>query len=208
MELIVDGNARCPGEEPFGSVFDLVVALGNQLQAEGRSIMTVRVDGAEISAGNLVESMRDKPVTSVRQIVITSEDTRTLVNESLSDMQASLPELPVACQELARVFQSETPDAGYEPFQQLAAIWGAIKERELMVANALEISLEDLQIGELTVKQFHDDLNAYLREATEALKKRDSVLLGDLLEYELAPRAEQESVIVATLMKEAERLAG
>ena len=37
---------------------------------------------------------------------------------------------------------------------------------------------------------------------------RDSVLLGDLLEYELAPRAEQESVIVAILMEEAERLAG
>ena len=170
--------------------------------------MTVRIDGAELSAGNLVESMRDKTVSRDRQLVITSEDTQALMDERLSDMQTSLPDLPVAWQAPARVFKSATPDAGYEPFQQFAAIWGAIKERELMVANALEISLEDLQIGELTVKQFHDDLNAYLREATEALKKRDSVLLGDLLEYELAPRAEQESVIVAILMEEAERLAG
>jgi nucleoid DNA-binding protein len=170
--------------------------------------MTVQIDGQEISAGLLVETMMNKPAASARQIVITSADTRALVNESLSDMQTSLPDLPLACQELARVFQSETPDAGYEPFQQLASLWSTIKERELMVANALEISLEELQIDGLSVKQFHDELNAFLREATEALKKRDSILLADLLEYELAPRAEKESAIVAILQEKAEQLAG
>ena len=45
-----------------------------------------------------------------------------------------------------------------------------------MVANALEISLEELQIEGLSVKQFHEELTAFLREATEALKKQESVL--------------------------------
>ncbi|MGI6461264.1 MAG: hypothetical protein ACOX5J_14455 [Candidatus Hydrogenedentales bacterium] len=208
MELIVDGTIRALREETPASIFELVVTVGRQLQEEGRSIMTVQIDGQEISAGLLVETMQDKPTASARQIVITSADTRALVNEALSDMQSSLPELPVACQELARVFQSETPDAGYEPFQQLASLWSTIKERELMVANALEISLEELQIEGLSVKQFHDELNAFLREATEALKKQDSVLLADLLEYELAPRAEKETAIVAILQEKAEQLAG
>ncbi len=208
MELIVDGTIRALREETPASIFELVVTVGRQLQEEGRSIMTVQIDGQEISAGILVETMQDKPAASARQVVITSADTRALVNEALSDMQSSLPELPVACQELARVFQSETPDAGYEPFQQLASLWSTIKERELMVANALEISLEELQIEGLSVRQFHDELNAFLREATEALKKQDSVLLADLLEYELAPRAEKETAIVAILQEKAEQLAG
>ncbi len=208
MEVIVDGKEGFPENDQAETVFDLVVAIGRSLQEQGRSIMAVQVDGQAISAENLMNTMKDKPLEQVQRIAVTSEDTRALVQESLSEIESSLPELPLVCQELARLFQSETPDAGFEPFERLAAIWGAIKERELMVANSLELPLEDLRIGDQTVREFHDDLNGYLREAAEALKSGDSVLLGDLLEYELAPRAEKESTIVALLKKEAGQQAG
>lgn len=208
MEVIVDGREGFPENDQAETVFDLVVAIGRSLQEQGRSIMAVQVDGQAISAENLMNTMKDKPLEQVQRIAVTSEDTRALVQESLSEIENSLPELPLVCQELARLFQSETPDAGFEPFERLAAIWGAIKERELMVANSLELPLEDLRIGDQTVREFHDDLNGYLREAAEALKSGDSVLLGDLLEYELAPRAEKESTIVALLKKEAGQQAG
>jgi len=39
------------------------------------------------------------------------------------------------------------------------------------------------------VEDFVGDLNGVLKQAIEALESRDSVLLGDLLEYEVAPRA-------------------
>ncbi len=208
MEVIVDGREGFPANDQAETVFDLVVAIGRSLQEQGRSIMAVQVDGQAISAENLMNTMKDKPLEQVQRISVTSENTRALVQESLSEIESSLPELPLVCQELARLFQSETPDAGFEPFERLAAIWGAIKERELMVANSLELPLEDLRIGDQTVREFHDDLNGYLREAAEALKSGDSVLLGDLLEYELAPRAEKESTIVALLKKEAGQQAG
>ena len=205
MEVMIDGIPASPPEDSASTVFDLVVSIGKQLQEQGRSIMAVEVDGNHVNAEQLVASMKDKPLTVVHRILITSKDTQALVQESLSEIERTLPELPLACQELAKVFQSETPDAGYEPFQHLAAIWSVLKERELMVANALEMPLEELMIGDLSVEAFHDDLNKYLREATDALKAKDSVLLSDLLEYELAPRAEKEAQIVAILKEEAER---
>jgi len=208
MEVLVDGAAQPPAGDWPGNVFDLVVAIGQKLHAQGRSIMSVRLNDDAVSAEALVDSMKSKPLSSVQRLVITSENTQKLVQESLSEIDRSLPELPVACHELARVFQSESPDAGYEPFERLAAIWSTIKERELMIANAMELSLEGLNLDDQTVRGFHDDLNGYLMEASQALRSRDLVLLGDLLEYELAPRAEKERTIVALLKKEAERQAG
>ncbi len=205
MEVMIDGIVGEPPEDSAASVFDVVVAIGKKLQEQGRSIMAVEVDGEPVSAEQLVEAMKDKPATAIQRLFITSQDTQMLVQESLREIERTLPELPLACQELAKVFQSESPDAGYEPFQHLAAIWSVLKERELMVANALEMPLEELVIDDLSVETFHDDLNKYLREATEALKVKDSVLLGDLLEHELAPRAEKEAQIVAFLKEEAER---
>lgn len=207
MEIIVDGNPQFPTDEGADNIFDLVVAIGQKLHDQGRSIMSVQLDDKAVNAEALVETMKDRPLDTVQRLVITSESTQDLVNESLSEIEQSLPELPLACHELARLFQSETPDAGYEPFERLATIWGVIKERELMIANALEMPLEDLTVADQSVKEFHDDLNGYLLEATQALKSRDSVLLGDLLEYELAPRADKESIIVDLLKKEAERQA-
>ncbi|MFO7976396.1 MAG: hypothetical protein R6V12_17375 [Candidatus Hydrogenedentota bacterium] len=208
MEIIVDGNAQWPIEDRVENIFDAVVVIGQKLHEQGRSIMSVQVDDEAVSAEALVDSMKNKPLDTVQRLTITSENTRQLVYESLSEVERSLPELPLACHELATVFQSENPEAGYEPFERLATIWGVIKERELMIANAMEMPLEELTVGGQTVKEFHDDLNGYLLEATQALKSRDSVLLGDLLEYELAPRAEKESMIVDLLKKEAERQAG
>jgi hypothetical protein len=48
------------------------------------------------------------------------------------------------------------------------------------------------------------ELNSFLDEAAQALRDGDTVLLADLLEYELSPRAELEGEIVSLLRRQAE----
>jgi len=50
---------------------------------------------------------------------------------------------------------------------------------------------EELHIQELSFSDFYTQLNEVLRELEEAFHSRDSVLIGDLLEYEIAPRSEK-----------------
>jgi hypothetical protein len=121
------------------------------------------------------------------------------VNNCLAELERALPELPEVCHRLAEVFQSERPESGYEPFEQLAAIWKTIKEREIQIFNALDIDLGSIEVDGEPISRIHEELNQYIDEAAEALKAGDCVLLGDLLEYELAPRAETEAAIVALL---------
>ncbi len=124
--------------------------------------------------------------------------------EALDGLTDTLPELASACRKLAAVFQSEIPEEGYEPFQELAEIWEFVKARQRLAAEALDLDLEALEVKGQPLAVHLRELNSFLEESAQALRDGDTVLLGDLLEYELAPRAELEGEIVSALRRQAE----
>ena len=46
----------------------------------------------------------------------------------------------------------------------------------------------DLRIDNQTIQEFYDNFNGVLRELMTAFEHKDSVLIGDLAEYEIRPR--------------------
>ena len=73
-----------------------------------------------------------------------------------------------------------------------------------MAANALNADLTTFEIRGQAVSEHIRELNSFLDEAAQALRDGDTVLLADLLEYELSPRAELEGEIVSLLRRQAE----
>jgi hypothetical protein len=199
MEVIIDGSSNFEFEVEPKDVFEAIGVISEQLHSNGRSLMSIELDGEGIFPDKLDEKTKEKPLSVVNQLIVSSEETNKLVKDCLTELESVLPNLPIACQELAQLFQSQTPESGYEPLQQLITIWSVVKEREIMIANALDISAEDLDVGGQSMEAIHGKLNKFLQEACDALKASDSVLLGDLFEYELAPLAELDADIVACL---------
>jgi hypothetical protein len=199
MDVILDSASNYTMEGDPQDVFSAVGAISEYLRREGRSILSVRVDGTEIAPEELTTRLKDTPTSGVSQLEIGTEQTAKLVEECLQGLGEYLPELPNICRSLAEVFQGENPDEGFEPFVKTAELWGQIKSREALVANALELDTNALAINDKSIDIIHSELNQFLEEAAQALKDGDTILLGDLLEYELAPRAEQEIEIVALL---------
>jgi len=199
MEVIIDHQRTFRFPEEPGDVLSAVAMVSESLRKKGRAILSLRVDDVAVSPEDLLPTLENKPLSAVNLLTITSEDITTLVTNSLAELERVLPELPEVCHRLAEVFQGERPESGYEPFQQLAMIWKTIKEREIQVLNALDLGVDQLVVDGVPIAQMHEELNRYVEEAAEALKAGDCVLLGDLLEYELAPRAETEGAIVALL---------
>lgn len=214
MDVIVDGAGSLVfKDEAFMAtqgaprILDAVVQISDRLRQEGRAILGITVDGQPITPEEVSTLLAGKLVADVAKIEISSESIATLVDASLTDMEAVLPELPLACHRLAEVFQGECPEDGYAPFHQLADVWMVIKTRESQVAGALDVDLNAVEIGGKTFATMHEELNGFLGEAADAILAGDCVLLGDLLEYELAPRAEAETAIVAILRDHARRKA-
>jgi len=55
--------------------------------------------------------------------------------------------------------------------------------------------IEELAIDGMSLEEFYTELNAILKELVEAFHAQDSVLIGDLLEYEIAPRLESIKIL-------------
>lgn len=203
MDVIIDGerNFRFQGEP--GSIMEALAAVNDFLHEKGRAMLALKVDGRNISSEQLAEGLRGVAPQNVTTLEVATGLISSLVKECLDQLQQSVGELPGVCTELARVFHSEHPDDGFEPFHQLAHIWSTIKSRQGMVVNTLGLNLEELRVDSLSLRDMHDELNGVLEEAAQALENGDCVLLGDLLEYELAPRAERERSIVAFLLQHA-----
>jgi hypothetical protein len=207
MDVIVDGNANFQLQGEPADLLSAVAAVSDFLHESGRGILMMRLDGKAISAEDVVAELQGKSIQGVGELVVESEEVTKLVDDCLGEVQDVLPDLPKACHELAAVFQGEQPDEGYEPFEKLAAIWERIKTREIMAIRSLGLAVDVFAVDGRPLAALHEDLNTYLTEASDALKATDCVLLGDLLEYELAPRAETEIRIVSALQDEARRRA-
>lgn len=61
------------------------------------------------------------------------------------------------------------------------------------------IKLDNLKINESSIEDFFNELNNILKELIEAFIANDSVLIGDLLEYETAPRLENLAIFIKEL---------
>lgn len=202
MNIIVDGES-----EPLAlvdtpsSAIEAIAMASDILRAKGRAIMSVTVDGKDIPHTSLAIELEKAPIDTIQIINLSTKELSTLVNEAVTELEENIPELPKACHELAAVFQGEDALSGFTPFQEIAAIWQHIKTRELQIASALDIELSEQTIHGKSLEDHHDELNGFLSESIQAMEARDTVLLGDLLEYELAPRAELETEVVALLKK-------
>ena len=208
MDVILDGESNFELKGNPQDVFSAVVAIEDFLRQNGRAMLSVKADGMNIMPTLLAKELQDKPLDDIKILEIESEDISELVNKCLKELEEVLPELPKACHSLAEIFQSDSPEDGFEPFRQLADIWHNVKIRQQQIVGILSIDTESVKLDDSTLAEMHEELNKFLNEALEALKVCDNVCLGDLLEYELAPRAESEERIVALLRRHAQEFFG
>lgn len=208
MDVKVDGDTTWAWTREPVDVIDALSLIAENLRIRGRAIVAVEADGKPLQADQIGDELAGKSLEDVCGLAVVSAPVSTLVTESLDELEQVLPELPLVCHRLAEVFQGDDPESGYEPFQQLAEIWRVIKERELQVLNALDVDVDSLSLAGVPMIKAHEELNQFIEEAAGALEVRDCVLLGDLLEYELAPRAEAETEIVSLLREKAQAKTG
>lgn len=207
MEVIVDGARNFALEGAPADLLAVLAAADAFMRQQQRMIVSIVLDGVPVLPDEVLVKLKDVPPDAAQVMEIRSEGSRELAERCLEELTGALPDLAAACRSLAEVFHGDAPQDGYEPFHDLADIWSHIKERERMVLDALGLDPEALNLGEATFTEMHEELNRFLQEAVAALESNDLILLGDLLEYELAPRAEREVDIVARLREQATALA-
>lgn len=208
MDVIVDGERNYAFKGEPKDMLSALAAVDQLLQERGRVMLSVSLDGQTVAPEDLAGRLENVPLDTVGVLDVRSSSLADLVRQGLRELEESLPELPVACRKLAEVFHGEAPEEGFDPFNELARIWSHVKAQQVRIATALKLDLAGFEIHGCPVGTHHEELNAFLEEAAQALQDGDCILLGDLLEYELAPRAEQELALVELLKSEADAAYG
>ena len=206
MRIIVDGDADFKGTADSTNVGAALTQVTNYLHGKRRAILAVIINGQNVSPDDIPTIFENVPTEEIQTVEVQSESIVALARESLDEIQEVLPELPVACHSLAEVLKDDATNETKEHFRQLLEIWNTIKQREQLILDSLEISEHELALKERTLSEWKGELEQYMVEARHAFEEGDFATLSDLLEYELAPRAEFETEIVEFLLAQMEEL--
>jgi hypothetical protein len=200
MNLVVDGVENPVPFEPGMPLGVVLERVDSYLSTRKRMMVSVCIDGHGLSPEELGrESART--VDAVQTIQVSSEPAATLADATLSEVEEHLPALSQTVKELATLFQQDKVAEGLEGCKRVTEIWMEIVARERRAAGALQLNLDELEVDGKPINEHHVELNEFLQEALQAMERSDYLLLGDLLEHELAPRLDTELEIVNELRK-------
>lgn len=199
MLIIIDGQPGfLPTTQPV-SLPSILADISDHLESQRRGMLGIVVDGVSITPDELDGALADRSVESVAALEVHSESLAKLAAVRMEVVKDVLPELENACRQLAEVFSSGTEEEAYGQFDELAGAWVALKEQQRQIARALGANLDEIVEADEELRAHHEQLSRFLTEAGQAITSRDQVLMADLLEYELAPLAERERVVLDTL---------
>ena len=199
VEITLDGKKQFLLQSDPGTLGNALIEINDYLQANGRALQSIIADGRNVPAEEITPAFGQTPVSDVKRLDIVSADIRTLVTESIAELAEVVPELPVACQELAQVLAGDAPEKAFAGFNQLLEIWSVLKERQTEVANSLGVELGVLELDGASLCKHEEQLRGALNAARQAMESSDFAKLSDLLAYDLSPLAERESSIVQLL---------
>jgi hypothetical protein len=135
------------------------------------------------------------------QVITLLSQLKTILKDRIRELSEPTRELLTAAQ-LLKTTISEISDVSVllQTGQDKQAMSVVIAFSELsqkitrlypILANSRSLNFSELTVGSVSFEEFYLSLNEIMRELTEAFEAKDSVLIGDLLEYEIAPRLEK-----------------
>lgn len=204
MDLLLDGQPYVSLQAAPLTVGEALIEMDMHLQANGRAMQTVEVDGKNMPADELTMDFANTPSVQIGRVHVTSAKLSELVLEAIAEVEAVLPELPVACQALATVFAGDDPGEGLAPLGDLLEIWEGLRESRERVAGALNLSFAAVPFDGKTVQAYEEALEGVIGRVHETVEKQDFKAAADLIAYDLSAFAEKEPAIFLELRKTCE----
>ena len=171
MEIFINGTKADITLENEKTVEDILKGIETECEKIDATIIGVSIDGVEIDAEELTNRFSDS-IDAISNLSITTICKEDIVfyfksiNEDLTDLEKNLTEIPV-------LLQSGKEKEAAEIVQDFANAFANTKEKAQKISDFLE------------------DFAPILSDFENAFKDKDTVLIGDLSEYEIAPRISQ-----------------
>jgi hypothetical protein len=199
MDVFIDGEGTVLPTEEVGTFRDLFRLVDKIIEAQGRCVTEMKIDGRPMATGDIDETTL-LSVDAVQRVEFITEQTSRLVEDLVGELASQIDELGQLVRQLAGKFQE---DAGIPPIDALPKMvdaWQGVLDRLMTAADLMRLDIDTIELSDgETAGGHHAKLSETLGRLTAAVAQQDHVLVADLLEYEVAPGIERETSILAAL---------
>lgn len=198
MDIYINNAKADITLEDEKTIEDVLKGIETECEKMDATIIGVSIDGTEIDAEELSNRFSDLiENTSTLEITTICKDDIVsyfqAINETLEELEQNLTEIPVQLQSGKEIEATETVKLFAESFDNFCKAVTLSSLFSEYFANTKEKAQK--------ISDFLADFAPILSDFENAFKDKDTVLIGDLSEYEIAPRIAQMKEFCSEFIK-------
>lgn len=199
MDIFIDNDVFDHEAKTLAAAID--AARAKVLQVN-RLIVEIRLDGRTLSEAEMDELADQEEAGEEVQLI--TADPAELCLDALRDVRGRLAQAREAQQQAAQKLQADQADAALQDVAAALTAWQQSQQAVAQSAQLLNITLEQLSVGERPVPQIIEELADRLTATREQLVGGDWLGLADSLAYEMDEAAEEWDALLGVMIARVE----
>ena len=187
MKIEINGQPLTFTLENEKTTGDILNALEEQFEKNDSTIIEIELNGKKITAEE-IESLSSRAIDDNDSISVKSVCADGIIM-SLKELANDFEPLCTELEELPVLMQQNDDKKSYDIINRFAESFDILCHLATL-SSLFPAKFEGKKIAEKSLAEFLKDFSPILTDFEDSLKNKDTVLTGDLAEYELKPRLE------------------
>ena len=187
MKIEINGQPLAFTLENEKTTGDILNALEEQFEKNDSTIIEIELNGKKITAEE-IESLSSRAIDENDSISVKSVCADGIIM-SLKELAADFEPLCTELEELPVLMQQNDDKKSYDIINRFAESFDILCHLATL-SSLFPAKFDGKKIAEKSLAEFLKDFSPILTDFEDSLKNKDTVLTGDLAEYELKPRLE------------------
>jgi len=196
IDFYINGQKIDAQIEDEQTVGDVLKSFERTCEENEAAVIGIVVDGIQITAETFDEEAA-KPISSNSKFefsIVTKNDIKASfakLAELFTQLAIEMEQVPVALQNGKNVEVSKSIKNLADSIEQFCHV--------ATLASLFPETFNNTKIGSINFNEFFAEFSPILKDFEEALQNNDSVMLGDLSEYEICPRLQSISAALKNM---------
>ena len=187
MKIEINGQPLAFTLENEKTTGDILNALEEQFEKNDSTIIEIELNGKKITAEE-IDSLSSRAIDENDSISVKSVCADGIIM-SLKELAADFEPLCTELEELPVLMQQNDDKKSYDIINRFAESFDILCHLATL-SSLFPAKFDGKKIAEKSLAEFLKDFSPILTDFEDSLKNKDTVLTGDLAEYELKPRLE------------------
>ncbi len=188
MDIYINDNKADITLDTEKILNDVLTGIEEEILNSGAKIISVAVDGENLNAKNF-KDFSQKSVDDVDELRISSVF-KDEINTSFKNIYAAIEGIEENLSNISVNLQTGNDAEVNKTIVDFADIFDAFCQT-VTIYSAFPEEFNDSKIDDKSILDFLTEFSPLLNDFMDAFEQKDTVMLGDLSEYEILPRLSQ-----------------